>query len=57
MEQFKVVEMKHKDYDIKNRFYVLQLCYLNRENRGKYRLVKQCSSAEKALQYIKEKTV
>lgn len=55
MEQYKIVEMNGKTYDVKNRFYVLQLCYINRDNRGKYRLVKQCSSIEKAKQYIESK--
>ena len=55
LERFKAVEIKPADYDVKNRFYVYQLCALNKQQRPKYRLVKQFSSAEKANEYIANK--
>ena len=52
MEQYKIVKMGSKDYDVKNCYYVLQLFYINKQNRGKYRLVKQCKSIDDAQDYI-----
>lgn len=55
MENFKIIEMRIKGADVKNRFLVYQLCYVNRDNKPKYRLVKQCYSAELAQKYVADK--
>lgn len=57
IDQYKIVELKMKDFDIKNRFYVFAICSVNKNNRCKYRLVKQCSSKKVAQEYIKSHTI
>lgn len=54
LDNYKIIKPVIEGATIKNPYYVMQLCYINKKNEGKYRLVKQCSTIEKAQEYVQE---
>lgn len=56
LERYKIVEITTQHYNVKNRFYVYQLCAVNKQGKPTYRLVRQCGSQDKAQEYVASKT-
>lgn len=52
MDNYKILEITADNFIIKNRFYVYQLERVDRHNQPRYRLIKQCYSRGRALEYI-----
>lgn len=53
VETYKILQMSGDGYTVKNPFYVMQAGYIYKDGTPQYRLVKQCSTLEKAREYIK----